>query len=165
MEYRIMGSCFEKFKNALSRILRISARKPYQNRQPDVSPLTFAEIIIIPALKKIGSGWPAGKVWLSQVYMAGRICEDLFSAIRALSSGHPRHVHSSMKVTLAVLSDKYFAGKRIVASGARLAGINLADYGLMEAAPPVEQVTAEGFDILCFLNVFDPGKGECTPCQ
>jgi methanogenic corrinoid protein MtbC1 len=150
-----METCLEEFKEALLRIDRISVRKLYHDRHPDISTLTFAETIITPALEAIGSGWAAGTVSLSQVYMAGRICEDLVSEIFA-SNNQPRQVASNRKVALVVLSDRHFLGKRIVASAVKLAGINLIDYGSMEPAPLVEQVAADGVDILLISTLMLP---------
>ena len=151
-----MKTVFEDFKEALLRIDRVSAHKLYQERPPDVSTLEFAETIVAPALEAIGSGWAAGTVSLSQVYMAGRICEDLVSEIFASNNSAPRYVDLDRKVALAVLSDRHFLGKRIVASAVKLAGFNLLDYGSMEPAPLVERVAADGVDILLISTLMLP---------
>ena len=39
------------------------------------------EKLVVPALERIGAGWEQGRVALSQVYMSGRICEELVDTL------------------------------------------------------------------------------------
>ena len=82
--------------------------------------------VVVPALERIGSEWEQGRLALSQVYMAGRICEDLTAAILPLA-GPARK--GAGDVAIAVLEDHHLLGKRIVAATVRAAGWPLQDLG------------------------------------
>ncbi len=82
--------------------------------------------VVVPALERIGRDWEEGRVSLSQVYMAGRICEraveGLLSPDRPVRGDRP-------KLGIAVLEDHHALGKRMVKSALRAAGYQLQDYG------------------------------------
>lgn len=43
---------------------------------------------MVPALDRIGTGWENGTIALSQVYMSGRICEEVVDDL--LPTGAPK---------------------------------------------------------------------------
>ncbi len=65
------------FKRALLDVDRLAARQVMEQRGRDMRPIQFAEKVVLPALEQMGAGWQDGSLALSQVYMAGRICEEL----------------------------------------------------------------------------------------
>ncbi len=82
--------------------------------------------VLVPALERIGQGWEQGRLALSQVYMAGRLCEELAEAIlpSALASRAPPGT-----IGIAVLEDHHLLGQRIVTATARAAGWPVEDLG------------------------------------
>jgi methanogenic corrinoid protein MtbC1 len=82
--------------------------------------------VLVPALERIGSGWEEGRLALSQVYVAGRICEDLAETILP-SARTPRTDAGALAI--AVLEDHHVLGKRIVSAVVRAAGWPIEDLG------------------------------------
>jgi len=93
---------------------------------PYLAPIEFSEQVITPAMDRVGAAWEAGTVALSQVYMAGRICEDLVDA--RLPLGAPER-KTRPRIAVAALEDYHGLGKRIVMSVLRAAGYDPLDYG------------------------------------
>ena len=77
------------------------------------------------ALSRIGDGWEAGTVSLSQVFMAGRILDAVMT--RQLA-GEPRHVHGP-RISVATLGDRHTLGKTLVKGALRSAGFAVTDLG------------------------------------
>lgn len=82
--------------------------------------------VVVPALERIGAGWEQGRLALSQVYIAGRICEDLTEG-GAPPAASPRAPPGA--VAIAVLEDHHLLGKRIVVATLRAAGWPVEDLG------------------------------------
>jgi methanogenic corrinoid protein MtbC1 len=82
--------------------------------------------VLVPALERIGTGWELGRLALSQVYMAGRICEDLAGTILP---GALAYRAARGRIGIAVLEDHHALGGRIVAATARAAGWPVEDLG------------------------------------
>lgn len=135
----------EALTRALLDVDRLAAEQILQNRSPDTAPITFAEDVVLPALESIGAGWQAGTVALSQVYMAGRICEDLIDQI--LPPEDPDRKNQP-KMAICILSDHHKLGKIMVYSLLRASGFDLADYGVVEVDDLVEKVQKDKIDIL-----------------
>lgn len=102
--------------------------------------------VLVPALERIGAGWEEGRLALSQVYVAGRICEDLAGTI--LPGAGP-HAASAARVAIAVLEDHHLLGKRIVVATLRAAGWAVEDLGHgMNAAALAARVAGSGIRVL-----------------
>jgi methanogenic corrinoid protein MtbC1 len=99
----------------------------------------------VPALERIGRDWEQGRIALSQVYMSGRICEQLVDNLLSESSA-PRQ--SQPKMALATLGDYHLLGKRMVYATLRASGYEVQDYGRMDAATLVRQASEEGIEVL-----------------
>ncbi len=135
----------DAFTRALLDVDRLAAKQILQKRGHDTAPIKFAEEVVLPALERIGAGWQAGTFALSQVYMAGRICEDLIDEI--LPPEDPDRKNQP-KMAICILSDHHKLGKIMVYSFLRASGFDLADYGVMEVDDLVEQVQKDKIDIL-----------------
>ncbi|HLP31534.1 MAG TPA: cobalamin-dependent protein, partial [Geothrix sp.] len=109
------------------------------------SPLEVVESLIRPALEAVGEDWSAGKIALSQVYMSGRICEDILGDLLPAAA---QARGASPRCAIAVLSDYHLLGKRIVLSVLRACGYDVHDYGRMEPQALVTRVLADQVDIL-----------------
>jgi methylmalonyl-CoA mutase cobalamin-binding domain/chain len=102
--------------------------------------------VVVPALEQIGQAWEEGRVALSQVYMAGRICERALSEVlpadRPLRGGRPR-------LAIGVLQDHHALGKRMVKSALHSAGYHVLDFGHgRTAAELVELALRDEIDVL-----------------
>lgn len=89
--------------------------------------LSFSvDYLIVNSLKNIGERWVDGELALSQIYMTGRICEELVESIMpkkaALKTQLPH-------IAITTLGDYHLLGKKIVASVLRASGFNIVDYG------------------------------------
>ena len=75
------------------------------------SPLSHVENLIAPVLERIGAKWEDGQVSLSQVYMSGRLCEELVDTILPPSDLTRKSVPP---MAIATLEDYHLLGLRIV---------------------------------------------------
>lgn len=86
----------------------------------------FLDQLVVPAMDRLGELWEQGEVSLAQLYLAGRICEELVSVIPAeMASPRP----DQPKVAIAVLGDYHRLGKRMVISALKSASIAVVDLG------------------------------------
>lgn len=124
-----------QFERALLAGDRLQARAVV-DRVADAPFGAMLEQVVVPALQRIGDAWEHGDAALSQVYMAGRITEDLLSSVRpavsAASAAAPR-------VAITVLEDHHLLGKRMVLSVLNAMGVPVEDWGTTS----VEQCAAK----------------------
>lgn len=111
----------------------------------DKQALEFVEEVIVKALDQIGDGWENGEYALSQVYMSGRICEDLLE--KALPDGSGLRKEKP-KIAIALLNDYHALGKRIVYAVLRAGGYQLIDYGRVETGELVRRVKEDQIETL-----------------
>ena len=99
------------------------------------------ERLVVPALDRVGLAWEAGAASLSQVYMAGRLTEDLLGRLLPLAAppaARPR-------VALGVLEDQHVLGKRMVRAYLAAAGQPVLDLGAgLTPAAMAERAAGEG---------------------
>ena len=81
--------------------------------------------LIENTLREIGELWSKGELALSQIYMAGKICEDIINNI--LPERKPQN--TNLKIAIVTLNDFHLLGKKIVSSIVKSAGFNLINYG------------------------------------
>ncbi len=115
-----------RFENALLSVDKVASRQVYQELRKMISPVEFVDRLIVPALERIGLGWERGGVSLSQVYMSGRLCEDMMDTIIVSRSSSQQF---QAPVAIAVLEDYHVLGKRIVCSVLRSCQIDILDFG------------------------------------
>jgi methanogenic corrinoid protein MtbC1 len=119
----------------------------------DDNTLRRIEQVVVPAMERIGDAWEQGSIALSQVYMSGRICEDLVEALLPDDS-EKRKGQPTMAV--AVLEDYHLLGKRMVYAAIRASGYTLKDYGRMGVAALVQRARADRIDILLISALMLP---------
>jgi len=132
------------FERALLAIDRVRAWQVMEDAlRRGVPALQLAQMCITPALERIGQGWESGVLALSQVYMAGRIAEEvvdgLFPPPEVLRGGQPH-------IALALLEDYHALGKRMVHLVLRSAGYRCVDYGRVTAEELSERIQEEAPD-------------------
>ena len=114
------------FYNALLAVDLHTARWLVQESCTLDSPVSCFETLIIPALDEIGKGWEQGSVALSQVYMSGKICEEIVDQMLPMKSVVKEN---QPKIAVVVLEDYHSLGKRILLSVLRASGYEVTDYG------------------------------------
>ncbi len=132
---------------------RLAAQKVVKDLHRDFPPLDITENLIVPVMERIGKGFEAGRVALSQVYMSGRIGEDLIGFLLPADSSLLKH---RPDIAIAVIDDFHMLGKRIVRSFLRSGGIDIKDYGTVGVKELVPQVIADDVKILMISTLMLP---------
>lgn len=130
-------------ERSLLQLDRVSVKRLLTGFDGQPLPVEEMEALIVPALEHIGKGWEEGRVALSQVYMCGRLCEELMQNF----SSRPDQI-SDPHLAIAVLEDFHMLGQRLVCSALHVAGIQPVNYGRQELDALVDRVTADGVRIL-----------------
>jgi methanogenic corrinoid protein MtbC1 len=125
---RPMTAVIDEFMQALLSLDRLTAEKLLEENTRQISPIKFIEDVVVVVLERIGREWQKGNIALSQVYMGGRICEELVDAV--LPPGAPDR-KGQPKMAICVLCDHHGLGKSIVYSLLRASGFELLDFGTM----------------------------------
>ncbi len=111
------------------------------------------ESIIVEALEAIGKEWETGEAALSQVYMSGKICEELMASAIAQKKASSK---IPGRCAIAVLNDHHLLGKRIVLSSLRLAGFDIDDWGCMDIDPLATDAVDHELDALLVSTLMLP---------
>ena len=134
-----------RFERALLELDRSTAGEMLASRNGVVTALRSVDELVVPALESIGAGWERGTVSLSQVYMAGRICEELLGSLPQPAGCL---VSRAPKAAITVLEDHHMLGKRMVVSALRASGFSLIDYGTTTAGELADRVLGDGVEVL-----------------
>ncbi len=140
-----MNEWIVSFRAALETLDRLGAESVVNQALAHLTPILVVDQIVVPALEQIGLAWEQGDIALSQVYMSGRICEELVEQLLPPSDPDRKHQPRS---AIVVLSDYHMLGKRIVYSQMRASGFELFDYGRMDVDELVERVLADNIRVL-----------------
>jgi methanogenic corrinoid protein MtbC1 len=141
------------FETALLSLDRVKANEILEETGEIWSPMEQVKYVVTPALDRIGTGWEEGRIALTQVYMAGRICEEL------VEKNLPREAPDRKRqpnMAITVLKDYHLLGKRIVLSGLRASGYELKDYGRMDVDELVEQTLKDQIELLFISTLMLP---------
>ncbi|MBF0423213.1 MAG: cobalamin-dependent protein [Magnetococcales bacterium] len=138
---------FEEFRQALEACDRGKAEKVFLQTLDLGSPLEMVESLIVPTLERIGGDWETGRIALSQVYMSGRLCEDLMGRILPVE-GQEEAKDGQPRRAIVVLNDYHMLGKRIVYSVLRASGFHLMDYGRLDTDELVARIISDRVDEL-----------------
>lgn len=140
-----MNEWIVSFRAALETLDRLGAESVVNQALAHLTPILVVDQIVVPALEQIGLAWEQGDIALSQVYMSGRICEELVEQVLPPSDPDRKHQPRS---AIVVLSDYHMLGKRIVYSQMRASGFELFDYGRMDVDELVERALADNIRVL-----------------
>ena len=135
----------EQFEKALLSVDRITAKDIFSQYLNKIDVMKGVQDLIVPSLESIGDDWSKGKISLAQVYMSGRITEELVDLIlpSSLETKKPQP-----KIAITTLNDFHFLGKRIVYSILRSSGFELMDFGRKEVKELVKSVKENNIQIL-----------------
>lgn len=121
-----MNNLSYQFEQAVMSLDRLEVKKLVAKALTGMTPMEFVEQVIVSSLTRIGLAWEKGEAALSQVYMGGRICEELVDGL--LLPGGQR-CKDQPPIAIVSLNDYHLLGKRIVYSVLRASGFELKDYG------------------------------------
>ncbi len=122
-----LGSLRDEFETSILELNRLNVMRIFEQVQESKEEINFVNDVIVPVLEKIGQDWEKGDVALSQVYMSGRICEELIEHIlKKLSTSHTK---DTIPIAIVTLNDFHTLGKTIIYSALRTYGFDLLDYG------------------------------------
>ena len=121
-----MSTYSNKFMDALLSVDKKACFDLLEKRFRADSSFSTVENLITDALQKIGEGWEDGSISLSQVYMSGVICEELFEKYIITNTHFPSN---QKKVGILTLNDHHTLGKRIITSIVNSYGYNIMDLG------------------------------------
>ena len=135
----------QDFLKALLSLDKIEAGRIYSEALIRKNVSNFAENIVIDVLETIGNGWETGKYSLSQVYMSGRICEEVVTTL-PVQARVPKM--DSPLMAIALLNDHHALGKRMVISVLHSAGYDVIDYGRVDVSGLVDNIKRDGVQIV-----------------
>jgi methanogenic corrinoid protein MtbC1 len=148
-----MAELNEEFVQALLTLNRLAAKRIVAEVSGALTPLEIAEGMIVRALEWIGQGWQRGDIALSQVYMSGRICEELMNDLLPAGAVDRKN---RPPMAIATLEDYHLLGKRIVYSVLRASGFDLKDYGRVTVDEAVQRAEADRLGILLVSTLMLP---------
>lgn len=143
----------ENFIQALLTLNRLEAKRIVTMASCTMMPIEIAEGMIVKALENIGEGWQQGDIALSQVYMSGRICEELMDDL--LPPGAPDRKNKP-PIAIATLEDYHLLGKKIVYSVLRANGFDLKDYGRVTVDEAVRRADEDRLRVLLISTLMLP---------
>ncbi|MEI6179475.1 MAG: cobalamin-dependent protein [Chloroflexales bacterium] len=135
----------DEFLEALLAIDRLAVRQIFSRSVDQTDAIALIEQLIVPALEQIGAQWEQGELSLAQVYMSGRICEEIVDTL--LPPAKLQRI-SQPPMAIAVLEDYHLLGKRMVYSSLRATGYEVNDFGRVDVETLVAKVRAERIAVL-----------------
>jgi methanogenic corrinoid protein MtbC1 len=151
-----MSSLLDDFEKALLALDRVRASELLDTAATESTPLQAIEVLVRPALERIGHIWENDGCALSQIYMSGRICEELVDTLLGPVQEIPLATPGNVRLALTVLEDYHLLGKQIVRTVLRAAGWPVLDYGRQTVDELVAQVQQDGVDILLISTLMLP---------
>lgn len=151
-----MSARLDEFESALLALDRVRVTELLDAVAASQTPLLAVESLIRPALERIGKLWEDNRCALSQVYMSGRICEEMVDILLGPAVTTPRIAPGNARLALAVLDDYHLLGKQIVRTVLRAAGWPVLDYGRQTVAELVARTCADQIDILMISTLMLP---------
>jgi methanogenic corrinoid protein MtbC1 len=135
-----------RVETALREVDRDAALAVLQELAGGLSAVAAFDQVVAPALERLGEGWEQGRISLAQLYMAGRITEQLAQAL--LPAG-PEVLAGGPRLAMGVLCDRHVLGKRIVLATLRSEGYPVIDLGYaLEPDALAARAVEERLDVL-----------------
>ena len=114
----------------------------------------FVGYVLVDVLEDIGIRWEQGTVSLAQIYICGKICEQIVDEI--IPPGHGLKSYKQ-RIAIATLLDYHSLGKRLVASFLKASGYTFIDYGCgIDEETIIEKVQQDKIDILLISTFLYP---------
>ncbi len=135
----------EDFFNALLNTDRIKSKEVINKALETRTVIQITDEIIRPILEEMGKGWEDGSIALSQVYMSGKICEEI---IKYLFKNQEQKIINTYPIAIVALEDFHVLGKRIVYTVLKANGYDIKDYGSLTVDELIKRVNQEGIKLL-----------------
>jgi methanogenic corrinoid protein MtbC1 len=146
-------SALHEFEQGLLEMDRVKTRRVVEAMQGTLSAERIVEDLVVPALERMGRDWESGRLALSQVYMGGRICEELVDVLLPPADSSRKQ---QPRIAIAVLEDHHLLGKRIVYSVLRAGGFDPLDFGSLDAASLIHRTRHDGIEVLLISTLMLP---------
>ena len=121
-----MDIIVEEFESALLSLDRLKVKELLSSESNFGDFMSALDNIVVPAMEDIGHKWEAGDVALSQVYMSGKICEEIVDEL--IPKTNSKRIDDP-NIAIVVYKDHHMLGKRIVSTFLRASGYDILDYG------------------------------------
>ncbi|MBN2823894.1 MAG: cobalamin-dependent protein [Campylobacterales bacterium] len=121
-----MVADIEAFEESLLSLDRVNVKAMLMQNDKYASLFEALEMMVVPAMERIGKKWEKGEVALSQVYMSGKICEEIVDELLPIT--HTKRLDDP-NIAILVYKDFHILGKRLVYTFLRASGYALKDYG------------------------------------
>jgi len=148
-----MADTLKEFQEALLSVDVMKARQILSEATKRETLEQLTETLIVNALENIGNGWEKGDYALAQVYMSGKICEELVEAFIPSESGQRI---LGPKMAIALLNDYHALGKRMVYSALRAGGFDLLDYGRVSVEELVQRIKDDSIEVILISVLMFP---------
>lgn len=135
----------DKFEAALLAMDRRAARRILLAQAEQTGPFGAIDAVMTVALQRIGEAWERGERALSQIYMAGKICEELVPDLLPDSDSDRLQ---SPRLAVAVFEDRHVLGKRMLVSALAASGFRMADLGSVEAGFLLDYLRQHDVEVL-----------------
>lgn len=144
----------KEFVHALLAVKIKAAEEILSDLCVDFSMIEIADNLLAPSLESIGTGWEDGTVALAQVYMSGKICEQLVDKILKTSAPARRE---QPKMAMAVIEDYHSLGKKLVLFVLKVAGYEVLDYGHgLSTTEVIDRALEDEIEILLISTLMLP---------
>lgn len=141
-----MDTTVEEFENALLSLDRLKIKEILSSMAGSDNFMSALENIVVPAMEDIGNKWGKGEVALSQIYMSGRICEEVVDQL--IPKTNSTRIDDP-KMAIVIYKDHHVLGKRIVYAFLRASGYSVIDYGQESSIKNlVEKIKNDNIEIL-----------------
>lgn len=122
-----MDNIVLEFEDALLLLDRIKIKDILiKEFEKDENFIRTLERIIVPSMENIGSKWESGEIALSQIYMSGKICEEIVDEM--IPKTEAKRIDDP-NLALVVFQDHHILGKMMVYTFLRASGYDVIDYG------------------------------------
>ncbi|MEE9233140.1 MAG: cobalamin-dependent protein [Nitrospirales bacterium] len=142
-----------ELEKALLSLDRFAVKKIITNLDDESTPIERVEKLIEPTLERIGKEWEMGNIALSQVYMSGRMCEELLDTILPPGDSNRKN---QPRIAIAALHDFHLLGCCIVRSVLRASGFEVIYYGQKEVDGLVSCVENDKIEMLLVSTLMLP---------
>lgn len=119
----------QDFQDALLKLDRFKALQILKDYLTSNTNLECIEHLVVPSMDDMGKGWETGEIALSQLYIGGRICEEIIDEIlpatEKILKPHP-------PMAIMLFRDFHSLGKRVVSTFLKANGYHLLDYGRID---------------------------------
>lgn len=118
----------KEFQKAILELNRLEIIRIFEKVKESNTDINFINDVMIPVLESIGDRWEKGETALSQVYMSGRICEELIDYI--LKNECTLQNKYNISIAIGTFNDFHGLGKKIIYSALKTYGFKIIDYGI-----------------------------------